>query len=137
MTNLLSIGHADPVLDGRYNFDSVRDWHRRCPGGNLFRMNMVFVPINVGTVHWILGVIFMQEKRIQIFDSMGSQGRVYLEALLLYLQDVHQETMHSPLPDVENWSLVGTTHDTPRQLNGECFYHHYFFLTVDCCSFVL
>jgi len=59
----------------------------------------------------------MQEKRIQFYDSMGGSGMNYLEDLLRYLQDEHQDKKKCPLPDLDQWELVTCTPDTPRQRN--------------------
>jgi len=61
----------------------------------------------------------MQEKRIQFYDSMGAPGSHYLKHILNYLQDEHKDKKKAPLPDLQDWSLVECTVDTPRQGNGE------------------
>ena len=60
----------------------------------------------------------MEKKRIEIFDSMGGSGRVYLDALFQYIKDEHMAKKGSPLPDEDQWELVPTQRDTPRQRNG-------------------
>jgi len=50
-------------------------------------------------MHWVCAVIFMQPKRIQFYDSMGSGGENYLLDLFRYLQDEHQDKKGCPLPD--------------------------------------
>jgi Ulp1 family protease len=61
----------------------------------------------------------MQEKRIQIYDSMGSGGHRYLEALFQYLKDEYKDKKKSPLPEVDEWKLIPTAPETPRQRNGK------------------
>jgi hypothetical protein len=63
----------------------------------------------------------MQDKRVQVYDSMGGDGMMYLEALFRYVADRHKEEKQGlPLPDEDQWKLVKCTldDDTPRQLNG-------------------
>jgi sentrin-specific protease 1 len=69
-------------------------------------------------MHWFCAVAFMQEKRIQFYDSMGSSGKEYLEAIFRYIQDEHQDKKKAPLPDKDQWTLVPCTRETPRQRNG-------------------
>jgi Ulp1 family protease len=64
-------------------------------------------------------MIFMKEKRIQFYDSMGGDGEMYLQALFQYLKDEHQSKHGCPLPDEDEWELVPCTRDTPQQRNGE------------------
>ena len=60
----------------------------------------------------------MKKKRIEIFDSMGSDGVPYLEALFSYIQDEHMDKKKIPLPDIDAWKLIPTQPETPRQKNG-------------------
>jgi sentrin-specific protease 1 len=69
-------------------------------------------------MHWVCAVVYMQDKRVQFYDSMGDDGMMYLESLFQYVKDEHQEKQGSPLPDQDQWELVPCTRDTPRQLNG-------------------
>jgi sentrin-specific protease 1 len=116
MTKLLNEGHASK--DGQYEYNNVKRWSKKVPGKDLFGLNKIFFPINMGNAHWIAACIFMEKKRIEIFDSMGGSGRVYLDALFQYLKDEHMSKNGSPLPHQDQWELVPTQRDTPRQRNG-------------------
>ena len=116
MTKLLNEGHA--TKDGQYDYSNVKRWSKKVHGKDLFGLNKIFFPINMGNAHWIAACIFMEKKRIEIFDSMGGSGRVYLDALFQYIKDEHQAKKGSPLPDEDQWELVPTQRDTPRQRNG-------------------
>eukprot|EP00980_Cylindrotheca_fusiformis_P008183 scaffold1734_cov196-Cylindrotheca_fusiformis.AAC.5 len=118
ITKLLNEGHSDPAMDGKYEYRNVKRWSKKVPGKDIFKLDKIFFPINQGQMHWFCGVVFMQEKRIQIFDSMGTGGRHYLESIFQYLQDEHMDKKKCPLPDIHEWELVGTTRDTPSQRNG-------------------
>ena len=63
-------------------------------------------------------MIFMEEKKIQYYDSLGWTDRVKLEGLLEYVKDEYKAKKGGDM-DVSEWNLVGCTSDTPRQLNGE------------------
>lgn len=118
MTKLLNEGHANPSMEGQYEYRNVKRWSKKVPGKDLFALDKIFFPINQSRMHWVCTVIFMKEKKIQFFDSMGSSGQFYLESLLQYLKDEHQDKKKCPLPDADEWELVHTTRDTPQQRNG-------------------
>ena len=118
MTKLLNEGNADPSMDGRYEYRQVKRWSKKVPGKDIFALDKIFFPINEQRMHWLCAVVYMTEKRIQVYDSMGS-GSHYLESLFQYLKDEHMDKKKSPLPDAEQWSLIPCQDDTPRQRNGE------------------
>lgn len=99
-------------------------------GKDIFNLDKIFFPINVGGSHWICAVAFMQEKRIQMYDSFYGSGHDYLRHILQYLKDEHLDKKKSPLPNPEEWVLVPTQPDTPKQAN--CEYIHPVWW--DCCS---
>ena len=116
MTSLLQTGHT--TNSGNYCYRNVRRWGQQTPGGNIFSLDKLFFPINVGRDHWVLVAVFMQEKRIQCYDSMGSKGTDYVQAIFRYLQDEHETKMGYPLEDTAAWQLVDCTAATPRQRNS-------------------
>ena len=119
ITNLLNEGSA--TNDGEYKYQNVKRWSKKAPGKDIFDLDKILLPINVGYMHWISAVIFMQQKRIEIFDSLpilGINGRRYAEFLLRYLQDEHLDKKKTPLPDIKEWKLV-PRRETPRQHNGD------------------
>ena len=85
---------------------------------DIFKLDKIFFPVNQGNQHWNLIIAFMQEKRIQYYDSMGGLGIDDMNFLLNYFKDEHLERKHFPLPNAQEWKLVSTTHTTPRQPNG-------------------
>ena len=120
ITNLLNEGSA--TNDGEYEYQNVKHWSKKAPGKDIFDLDKILLPINTGKMHWISAVIFMQQKRIEIFDSLpslGSNGQRYVEALFRYLQDEHLDKKKTPLPDIKEWKLVPTKRETPRQHNGD------------------
>lgn len=116
MTKLLNIGHA--TMNGKYEYKNVKRWSKKVPGKDIFELDKIIFPINVSEMHWTCAVIFMQEKRIQFYDSLGDPGRDYLEHLFRYVQDEHMDKKKKPLPDADQWEMVECTSSTPRQLNG-------------------
>ena len=116
ITGLLNEGSN--TNDGEYQYQNRKRWSKKVPGKDIFALDKIFFLINMGNMHWVCAVIFMQKKRIEMFDSMGSKGRRYLEALFQYLQDEHLDKKKTPLPDMDKWKLVSTQPETPRQKNG-------------------
>jgi len=116
ITKVLNEGNAS--CDGKYEYRNVKRWSKKVPGKDIFKLDKILFPINMGNMHWIAAVIFMKKKRIEIFDSMGSDGGRYLEALFSYIQDEHMDKKKIPLPDADAWELIPTQQETPRQRNG-------------------
>jgi len=124
---------------GGYNYENVKSWsHNVDGGGDIFSIDKLFFPINVCGDHWTLAVIHMTEKRIQFYDSMSGDGDGdrYLEGLMQYLKNEHEDKKGCPLPDEDEWELVECTADTPQQRNGfdcgvfTCMFCD--FLSTDC-----
>lgn len=99
-----------------YKYANVRRWSRKA--GDLFSYDKVFFPVNIRNTHWCLAVIYMQEKKIQYFDSLVGTGREYLVALRQYIADEHQDKKKSAL-DISDWELVSSDRQVvPQQGNG-------------------
>ncbi|EGZ17649.1 Hypothetical protein PHYSODRAFT_498310 [Phytophthora sojae] len=102
------------VSENGYNFINVRRWTRKI---DVFAMDKIFMPVNVGNMHWCMAVIFMTEKRIQYYDSMHGSGAACLKVLFRYLHDESEHKKKQKF-DEEGWELVTCTPDTPQQNNG-------------------
>ena len=118
MTKLLNEGNADPSKDGQYEYKNVKRWSKHVPGKDIFKLDKIFFPINQGRMHWMCAMVDMTEKRIEMYDSMGSSGMSYLKSLFRYIQHEHLAKKNAPLPDIEKWELVGYQPGTPCQRNG-------------------
>jgi sentrin-specific protease 1 len=118
MTKLLNEGNADASKDGEYEYRNVKRWSKKVPGKDIFKLDKIFFPINQGRMHWMCAVIHMKEKQIQMYDSMGGSGMHYLKSLFQYVKDEHMDKKGTPLPDIEQWELVGYQSGTPCQRNG-------------------
>jgi sentrin-specific protease 1 len=108
----------DPRLRGRYNYKNVRRWSKKVPGKDIFELKYILCPINLDNMHWTSAVIFMEDKRIQYYDSMGGTDRAKLEGLLEYVKDEYRAKNGKDM-DTSEWELVSCRRDTPRQRNGE------------------
>jgi Ulp1 family protease len=82
-------------------------------------LDKLFFPINAGRQHWVCVVVFMQEHRIQFYDSMGGTGWDYLSPIFQYVKDEYMHQNKVALPEEEEWVLVPNTADTPKQRNGK------------------
>jgi sentrin-specific protease 1 len=110
MTKLLESGH--------YSFNNVCRWSNNVLGEDIFALGKIFIPINVNRSHWTCAVIFVEEKRIQYYDSMGGNGGFYTKALLQYLKDEWAAQKGGGLPDADKWRTTGAVRGVPRQQNG-------------------
>lgn len=131
-----------PGKDGQYQYTNVKRWSKKvkgmffsglngfgcshslaCLGKDVFALDKVFFPVNQGNAHWTLAVAFVQERRLQFYDSMGGGGRQYLQDLERYFKDEFKDKKKTE--DTRKWTLVPCTEDTPRQRN-----------VVDCGVFI-
>ena len=97
----------EPAKRNSYSYKAVKRWTRKFNNtkGNIFGLDKVFIPVNIGSTHWCLTVAFIRGKRLQYYDSMGGSGRKYLEALKQYLKD-----------EAEKLRKAGTLTDAQVQL---------------------
>ena len=110
--------NKDPKLQGIYCYHNVRRWGQEVPGKDIFNLKKIVVPVNIVNKHWACMVIFMEEKKIQYFDSLGITDRDKLKGLLQYLKDEYESTKKGKFDALE-WELVDCSLDIPRQLNGK------------------
>jgi sentrin-specific protease 1 len=108
----------NPNLRGKYNYKNVKRWSKKVPGKDIFNLKYILCPINLDNMHWTSAVIYMEEKRIQYYDSMGGTDRTKLKGLLEYVKDEYKAKNGGQEMDVSEWELVSCTSDTPRQRNG-------------------
>jgi sentrin-specific protease 1 len=96
---------------GEYNYDEMKRWSRSVPGKDMFKLHKIFFPINMGQMHWACVVVQMNEKIIQMYDSLdgngngNGKGKEYLETIFRYLKDEHADKKGTPLPDIHQWKL--------------------------------
>jgi len=119
---------------GAYTYKNVEQWTtetklvKNCGSAarTIFDLDKVVIPVNAGSMHWSLAVIYIQDKKIQHYDSLGHSGDITLQVLQKYVVDElasklggpeHQEPPQER-PDPSTYSLVPTEEDSPRQGNG-------------------
>jgi sentrin-specific protease 1 len=95
--------------------------------GDIFKLKYIFCPINLDNVHWTLAVIFMEEKKIQYYDSFGGTDLAKMQGLLEYVKDEYKAKHDGEDMDATEWELVSCKRNTPRQKNGEFNLHSLYF----------
>lgn len=111
------------------NYEAVRRHAKKqvkstVPPGNIFGLDKLVIPININDSHWTLIVAFMQERRVQYYDSLHSPGANYLKAFKVYLQGEAEKwkgdkLVPEHLLNIDEWNLVPTDHTaTPKQNNN-------------------
>jgi Ulp1 family protease len=82
-------------------------------------MYKLFFPINIGDGHWLVVVAYMQQSKIQVYDSLDKSGVEWMNAVFHFIMDEHFHKKGWPLPEWNQWQLVSCHRGTPRQLNGK------------------
>jgi len=100
-----------------YDYSRVKNWTKRgtrkC---DIFEMDMVFFPRNIGNSHWAMCVAFMKEHRIEYYDSMGGRGTDCMEHVRSYLADEFEAKKGGDL-DADAWVLESKSSSCPQQDN--------------------
>lgn len=101
----------------QYNFTEVRRWTVKAKV-NIFEMDYVIFPMNIGETHWAMGAIDIKEKGFRYYDSMISRPHPnFVPFLRKYLEDEHKaRNQGRVLEGVESWDLIVTK--VPQQRNG-------------------
>ena len=89
-------------------YSGVRRWTKKAKV-NLFEMGRVMIPINKGGLHWVLCVVNVTEKRIEYYDSMGSEGvsgenRAVLENVRTFMIE-EAKGQNYPVDEVAQWKF--------------------------------
>ena len=104
-TQLLSAHPADPCelvsdddeesggpgVENQFNYQAVQNYSNACGGltsNGLFTLDNLLIPAHVDGNHWIILRVNFEEKRIELYDSMGTVNPTYnrlLDALRRYI----------------------------------------------------
>jgi sentrin-specific protease 1 len=81
--------NVDATLCWRHNCKNITRWEKKAPRNKIFNLKNIYFPINIDNHHWVCAVVYMEEKRIQYYDSLNGvgKGHKYLEGFLQYLYD--------------------------------------------------
>jgi Ulp1 family protease len=101
---------APLITNTRHKFTST--------GGNIFGLDKLLIPINIEHLHWLLAVVFMNDAKVQVYDSMPSCAanngagdnthKSFLGSIKDYLNEEHKAKYSTSLP--KEWSF----HDCPN-----------------------
>lgn len=112
--NKLSGGPAKQ--NDEYNYKEVRRWTIKAKV-DIFALDFVIFPMNVGEMHWALGAIDLRHKGFRYFDSFISRPHPnFVPYLRRYLADEHKSKKSSSLEGLEDWPLLGID-NLPQQKN--------------------
>lgn len=113
---------------GRYHFDGIKRWSKKF---DVLELDKVIIPINISNCHWTLGAIFVQNKEIHYYDSMGSTGQKYLDAMWQWVFD-EVKAKKRILLNKSEWTILPVP-ETPKQNNGtDCGV-----FTIMCADFLM
>ena len=108
----------------RYNFAEAARWCERVPGG-MRDLEEIFIPINPGGNHWNFIQVGVQEKQVELWDSMGLRpsNEKYLLAAERFIKDAiaREEAADRGATSQggqEGWQKLDRSLDSPRQGNG-------------------
>ncbi|KAL8580449.1 hypothetical protein ACOMHN_001218 [Nucella lapillus] len=92
--------------------DAVKRWTRRV---DVFAHSYLIIPVHLG-VHWCLCMVFIKDKKICYYDSMGGNNNQCLNAVRQYLADESMQKRNVRL-DLSEWTSE-IVKDLPQQMNG-------------------
>jgi Ulp1 family protease len=107
---------SDATLCERHNHENISRWEKKAPGNIFFHSKNIYFPINIDNKHWTRNMGYMEEKRIQYYNSFNGLGKgcKYLEGTLWYLHHSDEKKEHIK-PD--KWKLVLCAKTVPQQKN--------------------
>lgn len=118
----LSFFHDLLFTYGHYRYESVRKW---TTGVDIFSLEKIFIPINLGNAHWTLGYINIPNKQIHYYDSKNGKGSIYMNAMMQWLKDESSDKKYYDIIESE-WEKI-SEHKTIHQQSNN----------VDCGIFVI
>lgn len=101
-------------------YEGVTSWTKAL---DIFALDKIIFPINIGNMHWTLACVHMQRKEIHYFDSMYAKGNMYTTALLQWVEE--ESIKKKKYFDKNEWKLIDCE-DNPKQNNS-----------FDCGAFVI
>lgn len=90
---------------GKYDYGKVQRWTKKF---DIFSLDKIFMPVNVGHVHWTLMVIFMRIKEIHYYNSMIGSSVPYTGIAMKWLEDEgkKKDTTNAVVFDIKEWKIV-------------------------------
>lgn len=87
----------------KYDFSAVSRWTLKGRGAqavdtDIFQFDRLFFPVNKGSNHWMLVVVFVRSKLVQAVDSFRSMGNVAFEDNVLHYLNDKWAQLHPGMP---------------------------------------
>ena len=81
------------ALRGPRGYSAVSRWagRKQIAGASMLNCEYVFVPIHVNGNHWTILIVSPARRTVEYFDSFGSDGSVYTDAMMDYLRNELKE----------------------------------------------
>lgn len=123
-SHFLNSAFMEKLIDTNgYNYNSVRKFvkKKKIPGKNLFDLECIYVPINIGRTHWALITVEPkgEEPKISYRDNYGWDGKKYLNAMMMFLSDLSIKQYKRKL-DIRRWTLETVTGTSRQENNFDC-----------------
>jgi len=96
----------------RGGHQTVKRWTRKI---DLFDKDIIFFPVNLANMHWVLAVINKRKKRFEYYDSLAGPDPGVLAKLRRYYKDEYRAKNNEDL-DLAEWSDYQP--DVPKQSNS-------------------
>ena len=103
--------------NGDYDYKIVERWTKKM---NVFLLDKMFMPVNIGNTHWAMIVVYMKLKRIHYYDSLNRPGiDKYLKHVLQWLKDEDSiKYVNENNFDERDWLLMDQETTVPHQNNS-------------------
>lgn len=105
-----------------HDFKQAEKMRKRMTEPDIFKLDVLFIPINLGHIHWCGVSDEFEKKSIRVFDSHGGGYEPYARTVFEYLKEVHLKIYEQPLPEQNYWTISLSGNDVPRQKNGKVLY---------------
>jgi sentrin-specific protease 1 len=119
MTQLTERWDKDMRVSDTFDYNLVQKWSRKVPGGDIFKLDKLFFPINRRREHWLLIVAFMQEGCIRLYDSMDRHDiQMYESYTKKVFEYLRKEKMKKHAEALDKDDVTIEYCAVPQQTNG-------------------
>ncbi|XP_037958920.1 uncharacterized protein LOC119688313 [Teleopsis dalmanni] len=95
-----------------HGFNAVKRWTRKV---DIFKKDIILIPVFVNGVHWSLAIIHLKNKSIKYYDSKGLPNSKVLNALEEYLKEESLDKQKKKM-DTSGF-VIESEEDAPLQIN--------------------
>jgi len=98
----------------RGGHQTVKRWTRKI---DLFDKDIIFFPVNLANMHWVLAVINKRKKRFEYYDSLAGPDPGVLAKLRRYYKDEYRAKNNEDL-DLAEWSDYQPVRSSKRRFRN-------------------